>query len=124
MRAQFDNQMPLVTREGNLLLLCFCEKQVDGETTKYSYEAIRVPFPPKYGEVVSCIISDHYTADQMQAIVNNHLMDSESDEHKAEFEAMQSWRMKAKEIAREVLSLMQYGEPLNPSNKSDGDAAE
>lgn len=104
MRAQFDNQMPLARREGNHLLLCFDEQKVefDGKT-RYTYETARVAFPPKYGEVVSDIINDHYTADEMQAIINNHLMESESEEHHAEFVAMQEWRAKAKEIARRVI---------------------
>lgn len=76
------------------------------------YEAyvVRVEQPLGYDKVVSAIVSAAYPSDKMQAIINNHLLDSEDDDdyeaHTEEFEAMQQWRKHAKEVAREVIAAM------------------
>lgn len=59
-----------------------------------------------YDGIVNAIICDHYPADKMQAIINNHLLESESKEHQEEFAEMQAWRAKAKSVAKEVVSMI------------------
>lgn len=59
-----------------------------------------------YDGIVNAIICDHYPADKMQAIINNHLLESESKEHQEEFAEMQSWRAKAKSVAKVVVSMI------------------
>lgn len=54
-----------------------------------------------YDNIVSAIINQKYSSDKMQAIINNYLFDN--DAYKAEFEEMQNYRQKAKEIARNLL---------------------
>lgn len=87
----------------------------DGEETTEEqevYEAyvVRVEQPLGYDKVVNAIVSAAYPSDKMQAIINNHLLDSEDDDdyeaHTEEFEAMQQWRKHAKEVAREVIAAM------------------
>ena len=96
--------MPLVTREENTILLCFDEEQTnDNGNVGYSYEYARVEIPYTHAKVVSAIIKTRYDSDAMQAIINNHLVDSESPEHAKEFADMQAWRMKAKEVAKLVI---------------------
>ena len=51
----------------------------------------------------------------MQALINNHFahlakiadgkpLDADDEEHEAEYDAMQEWRTKAKETAKQVLA--------------------
>lgn len=55
-----------------------------------------------YDNIVSAIINQKYSSDRMQAIINNYLLDSFAN--KLEFDEMQNYRKKAKEIAKELLS--------------------
>ena len=43
----------------------------------------------------------------MQAIINNHLADEETPEHAEQFAAMQAWRTEVKEIAHQVIGLLE-----------------
>lgn len=69
---------------------------------------VRVEQPLGYDKVVNAIVSAAYPSDKMQAIINNHLLDSEEDEdykgHTEEFNTMQQWRKHAKEVAKDVIS--------------------
>jgi len=62
----------------------------------------------EYGDIVNAIVRDRYAADSVEAIMANYqeAMDASSSltedkraEYKAEYEAFQSWRAKAKEVA-------------------------
>lgn len=64
-----------------------------------------------YGTVVSAIVNDRYSADDVQAILANHteakddssVMDAEKrEEYLAEYAEFQAWRKKAKEVAKAV----------------------
>jgi hypothetical protein len=54
-----------------------------------------------YESIVSAIINQKYSSDEMQAIINNYLLDN--DAYKAEFDEMQNYRKKAKEIAKNLI---------------------
>lgn len=69
---------------------------------QYTANEVRVKRSATYGDIVSAIIDDKYSNDAMQAIINNHLLDSTS-EHEAEFNEMQAWRSHAKEVAHKVV---------------------
>lgn len=56
-----------------------------------------------YGPLVSAIIRGRYTADDMEALLNNYVS-SKTAEHKSEWQQMQAWRATAKQVAREVIS--------------------
>ena len=104
MKIDSNEKMPLITREKKTVLICFDEEIINnGEVTLYRYDAARVKFPYTYAHVVSAIIKERYDSDSMQAIINNHLADSESEEHAKEFADMQAWRVKAKEVAKLVI---------------------
>ena len=66
-------------------------------------EWCRVYPPYEYGHIVSSIIRSKYDDNEMQAIINNYLLD-QSEEHTEKFNKMQLWRNKAKEVAKEVMS--------------------
>lgn len=71
-----------------------------------SMENVDVSGTRTYDGIVNAIVCDHYPADKMQAIINNHLLESESKEHQAEFAEMQAWRVKAKSVAKEVVTMI------------------
>lgn len=55
----------------------------------------------EYGSIVSAMINDVYSNDQMQAIVNNYLLGDHT--HDAEFNEMQEYRKYAKNTAKEII---------------------
>lgn len=74
----------------------------DGE--KVVVDQFVFDFDPKdYDKVVTHIIRERYSADKMEALLNNYLLDAEK--YKEEFEAMQEWRAFAKESAKKIVSL-------------------
>ena len=75
--------------------------------TAYEAYTVRVSLPTTYEQVTSAIIDAAYPSDQMQAIINNHLLESDNAEHEAEFAAMQEWRANAKTIAKQVMEQWQ-----------------
>ena len=66
------------------------------------WHAVEITMPVgvlDYGSIVSAIIDSHYSNDQMQAIVNNHLI---GEDEKA-FNEMQEYRVYAKQTARYII---------------------
>lgn len=53
-----------------------------------------------YGGLIDAIIRLKYTSKDMEAIINNYLINSDSDEYKNEFLEMQAWRQFAKAEAK------------------------
>lgn len=114
-KATFDNKPDLVAEEGNVIRINYEveeeEQTIDSmhedeePTTRTVYKAYvtRVARPLTYDSIVSAIINAEYTTDQMQAVINNHLLDSTNEATEAEFTAMQQWRALAKKVAREVI---------------------
>lgn len=58
---------------------------------------------PTYSQLVAAIVQSRYPNDDMQAIINNHLLEDGDAEHAAEWDAMQAWRAEAKAKAKEIL---------------------
>lgn len=74
------------------------------DSEKIVVEQFVFPFDPKdYDRVASHIIRERYSADKMEALLNNYLLDA--DKYKDEFFAMQEWRTFAKECAKKIVSL-------------------
>lgn len=57
----------------------------------------------KYGVLIAHIIKAYYNDHQMSAIVNNYIMDTEDEDHKAEFMEMQRIRKLAKDTAKQII---------------------
>ena len=90
--------------------------EVEGkEMTVYEGYSIRISQPLSKDKIVDAIITGRYPTDKMQALINNHFanlakiadgkpLDADDKEHEAEYNAMQEWRTKAKETAKQVLA--------------------
>lgn len=63
----------------------------------YMAEMVRVK-SCEYSDIVAAIIQDRYPRDRMEAVINNHL-----DGETQEYEKMQAWRKRAKEIAKMIM---------------------
>lgn len=106
----------IVREEGTIVRVFFDIQKLKAETSKdvevivpdgmCTMENVDVFGTRTYDGIVNAIVCDHYPADKMQAIINNHLLESESKEHQAEFAEMQAWRAKAKRVAKEVVSMI------------------
>ena len=106
----------IVREEGDIIRVFFDIEKMAYETSKdgeviipdgmCSMENVDVSGTRTYDGIVNAIVCDHYPADKMQAIINNHLLESESKEHQAEFAEMQAWRVKAKSVAKEVVTMI------------------
>lgn len=68
-----------------------------------------------YGDIVSAIVNDRYSADDVQALQANfieakdpesQLTDEKREEYLTEYSTFQAWRKKAKEIANTVLEIL------------------
>lgn len=125
-KSTFDYSPSLIEYEGNYIRINFDVEQIELEnsmdssegkkTTRMAYAAhvVRIEQPLERGKVVDAIVSSAYPTDKMQAIINNHFanlakiadgkkLDADDKEHEAEYEAMQSWRTKAKAVATDVI---------------------
>jgi hypothetical protein len=106
----------IVREEGDIIRVFFDIEKMAAETSKSgevivpdgmcTMENVDVCGTRSYDGIVNAIVCDHYPADKMQAIINNHLLESESKEHEAEFAEMQAWRVKAKSVAKEVVTMI------------------
>ena len=125
-KSIFDNSPSLIEYEGNTIRINFDVEQIElandmdssegKKATRMAYAAhvVRIEQPVERGKVVDAIVSSAYPTDKMQAIINNHFanlakiadgkkLDSDDEEHEAEYEAMQEWRTKAKAVATDVI---------------------
>lgn len=116
----FDSVPSLVENEGKTILVRFGaeERKVEvkgKEMTVYEGYSIRISQPLSKDKIVDAIITGRYPTDKMQALINNHFanlakiadgkpLDADDKEHEAEYNAMQEWRTKAKETAKQVLA--------------------
>ncbi len=114
-KSTFDIKPDLVVEEGNVIRINYEVEEVEEaldsmhgdeeSTTRTVYKAYvtRLERPATYERIVSAIVNDGYSTDEMQAIINNHLLDSDNEDTEAEFQAMQEWRTLAKAVAREIV---------------------
>ena len=116
-KKDYFSAMPsLVTMEGEFVRVCFDAEEgkeqrqsTEGETeevTFYKAYVVRVQHPVTRSKVIDAIVTAAYPSDVMQAIVNNHLLENDSEEHEAEYNEMQAWRVKAKSVAADVMAAL------------------
>ena len=126
-KSTFDYSPNLIEYEGNYIRINFDVEQIELENsmdssegkkaTRMAYAAhvVRIEQPVERGKVVDAIVSSAYPTDKMQAIINNHFanlakiadgkkLDTEDEEHEAEYNSMQEWRTKAKRVASDVMA--------------------
>ena len=107
-QLSFDQQ-PLIINEQDTIVINFDEAEVtvhdhqkEEDVKAYTYETIRINRSDfNYGGLVSAIIRSRYSSDNVEAIVLNG---TNTEEHAAEYEALQAWRNHAKEVAKAVLA--------------------
>ena len=77
----------------------------ESENTQ-EYRYLTVELPPGVrdrGAVISAIIRQRYSDDEMQAIINNYLLDESDAEARQKFQTMQQYRQYAKSIANKFI---------------------
>ncbi len=93
-----ENEIPdkMMDEEGN-------------EVTKQAWTAHTIVYKHKdplteadYGPLVAAIVRSRYSADDVEAIMLNYSAD-QTEEHRLEFNQLQTWRQVAKEAAREAI---------------------
>lgn len=78
----------------------------NNESTQWECEEVEynhkepISFEKDYGPMVSAIIRNRYTQDNVEAITQNYLADP--DGRREEFEALQQWRETAKKMIKEI----------------------
>lgn len=70
-----------------------------------------------YSVIIDSLIRSKYSASDIEAIVNNYLLDNTNEDYIKEFNAMQEWRKEAKHIANKVID---YIKNENLLEKPDG----
>lgn len=71
----------------------------------YRWEQLTIPSDKfDYSGVVDSLIVYKYPNDKMQAIINNYLLDQNDQQAVNEFNEMQEWRRRSKELAKEILT--------------------
>lgn len=85
------------------------------DDTAYVCELVEVQAPHTYPALISAIVDSKYSTADVTAIIANHSLaqDSESDitdekraEYKEDYTTFQNWRSHAKEVAKNVLTLI------------------
>lgn len=115
-----------VVREGLLLRVNYnflTEEQTDemGDetiTTKMlTSDEVKVYGSHDYGSIISAIVSEKYSTDDREAIIANYhlavegvtngLTEEKRKEYISEYDTFQAYRVKAKELAKKVISIIE-----------------
>lgn len=59
-----------------------------------------------YDRLVSRLININYSNDNIQAIINNYLLDKDDQSILDEFNNLQEWRKKCKSVAKRILACL------------------
>lgn len=114
-KSEFDLQPSLIVHEGTQVRINFDVEEVekefpsmDGEETikRKIWEAyvVRLDAPLTRSRIVDAIVTAGYPNDVMQAVQNNYLANPKDKDAKAEMDDMQAWRVKAKQVADDVMA--------------------
>lgn len=125
-KSTFDYLPGLIEYEGNVVRINFDVEQIElanmdsnegkkASRKAYAAHVVRIEQPMERGKVIDAIVTAVYPTDKMQAIINNHFanlakiadgkkLDSDDEDHEAEYNAMQDWRTKAKRVASDVMA--------------------
>ena len=68
-------------------------------------------------DLISAFIRERYSVSQVEAIVNNYLLDNTNEEYLKEFNDMQAYRREVKSIAKEIIAFIKDNDL---ANKPDG----
>jgi geranylgeranyl pyrophosphate synthase len=88
------------------------EDSAEGKPVIYEAYNVNVQAPFNYGNIISAMVNDRYTADDVQALQANYIeakdaessiADDKREEYLSEWSEFQSWRSRAKELASEIV---------------------
>ncbi len=115
----------IIRKEGALVRVFFDiakapVPEIEGEESSHPEDlcecyTVDVAAPATYGSVIAAIVNDRYTTDDVQALQANFIgaanpaEDADTakiDEYVNEWSDYQAWRVKAKAIAKEVVSMI------------------
>ncbi len=101
--SERPNPVLCLTRQGQCSYTC----NIEIEACEEGYKWVEVSLPNgvwNRSAIISAIIRLRYSADDVEAIVNNVLSDPLDEARMAEYKALQLWRRKAKEYATELMA--------------------
>jgi hypothetical protein len=82
-------------------IINFDIEEVAGE---YEYESLELPkFAWNRATIISAIVRCHYTQDDVEAIINNHIGEPEKEEYTEDFNRLQAWRRHSKDVAHDLI---------------------
>ena len=67
--------------------------------------------------LINAFVREKYSASQVEAIVNNYLLDATNEKYLKEFNDMQEWRKEVKDIAKKIITFIKDNDL---ANKPDG----
>ena len=67
--------------------------------------------------LINAFVREKYSVSQVEAIINNYLLDATNEEYLKEFNDMQEWRKEAKSIAKKIVVFVKDNDL---ANKPDG----
>lgn len=70
-----------------------------------------------YSTVIEKLIRDKYSVSQVEAIINNYLLDMFNEHYKIEFNKLQKYRREVKDIAKKIITFIKDNDL---ANKPDG----
>ena len=71
---------------------------------KYRYASVTLPAGVMdYRTIVSAIVNNEYSNDEMQAVINNYMLDPDDEEVRNEWDMMQAVRAYAKQLAHRYI---------------------
>ena len=61
-----------------------------------------MPEQPTYNTLIAALVRVRYSSDDMEAIINNYLLDTQNPDASATFREMQIWRQTVKAFAKKI----------------------
>lgn len=107
-------ELMTIERDDDIILYASINLNIENNNGIYEWDAIVLPEhalneihktdkDTKYSVLIAHIVKAYYNDHQMSAIVNNYIMDTEDEDHKAEFLEMQRIRKLAKDTAKQII---------------------
>jgi len=117
MKQIFQEKQPTLLLEtgSNRVMMCLNEEQrtveepapVEGAAptvrTDWLYDVTWLePDDKTRGSLISAVVRSRFSADEVEAILNNFLANPDDEVRKQEFDALQQWRVEAKRMVDQV----------------------
>lgn len=119
MKQIFQEKQPTLLLEtgSSRVMMCLNEDQrtveepapIEGAAptvrTEWLYDVTWLePADKTRGSLISAVVRSRFSADEVEATLNNYLANPDDEVRKAEFAALQQWREKAKRMVDQAIS--------------------